>query len=228
MPRKNYGSGRIYQDGRYWYIDYYHHGTRHRESCHTKDRSIARAVLTTRLRELADGRFAGPLTLGDLFADVVTDYEINGKRSLDMLRFRLDKHLRPAFGEKLAAKVNTRDVQQYTKRRLEEGASNATINRELAVVKRAYTLGIRSERITRKPYVPLLQEANARKGFFEREELDRILTALPDWLHAPLLFAYYTGWRIHSEIMPLRWSQVDLHRAPWPSTWAIRRTKKHV
>ncbi len=212
MPKKSYGSGRIFAVNGWWQIDYYHHGKRHREAAGTKDRTKARALLLVRQRELEEGKFAGPesVTLASLLEDVETDYEINGKRSIDMLRFRLKNHLLPFFGGKPAVKLTTRDVQQYTKKRLENGASNATINRELAALKRAYTLGIRSERVHKRPYIPLLQEANARKGFFEREELDRVLAALPEWLHAPIQFAYYTGWRIHSEIMPLRWSQVDL------------------
>jgi integrase len=215
MPKKSYGAGRIYKDNGWLYLDYSFQGKRHRESAHTKDRTLARELLATRLRELADGRFAGSasVTLASLFEDVLIDYEINDKRSLSDLRARIIKHLGPYFGGKPAAKLTTRDVQAYTKHRLEAGATNGTINRELAVLKRAYTLGIRSERVHRKPYIPMLQEANARKGFFEREELDRVLTALPSWLHPPILFAYYTGWRIHSEIMPMQWSQVDLKHA---------------
>ena len=214
MPKHRYGSGRLFQVSGWWYVDFSIEGKRHKESARSKDRSVARALLEQRLKEATAGHAdSASVTLGSLFDDVEMDYHINKKRSLDMLRFRLTKHLRPYFGEKSALKVTTRDLQQYTRHRLEEGASNATINRELAIIKRAYSLGIRSERVARKPYVPLLQEANARKGFFEREELDRVLACLPDWLHPPILFSYYTGWRIHSEILPLTWSQVDLEHA---------------
>src|SRR5262249_34250269 len=37
-----------------------------------------------------------------------------------------------------------------------------------------------------------------------------VLTKLPDYLRPPITFAYYTGWRLRDEILPLRWEQVDL------------------
>ncbi len=37
-----------------------------------------------------------------------------------------------------------------------------------------------------------------------------------------VIFAYHTGWRVRSEVMPLQWRQVDLHSGivrlePWPT-----------
>ena len=69
---------------------------------------------------------------------------------------------------------------------------------------------LRAERITRKPYIPILKENNVRQGFFERAAFEVVLARLPDYLRPPITFAYQVGWRILSEILPLRWSQVDL------------------
>jgi integrase len=159
------------------------------------------------------GRGSPLVTVADLFDDLMVDYEINDKKSQGQLRARLQRHLLPWFGKIQANKLTTREIQAYTRHRLEEGASNASINRELAALKRAYSLGMRSDAVVKRPYIPLLQEANARKGFFEKEELDRVLAALPSWLHPPLTFAYYTGWRVPSEILPMTWEQVDLEHA---------------
>lgn len=216
MPRKTYGTGSLYKDKRTgrWYASYYVHGKRHREATHTTDRSKAKALLEKRLREVLTDTYGEDrsvsATVSDLCEDVITDYQVNGKRSLVNLQMRLAKHILPALGKAPAQKLTTADIQRYIKDRLTAGASNATINRELAVLKRAYTLGLRAESVTRKPYIPMLQENNARKGFFEHAELEQICAHLPTWLHPALTFAYYTGWRIHSEIMPLTWSQVDL------------------
>jgi integrase len=49
-----------------------------------------------------------------------------------------------------------------------------------------------------------------RQGFFEPWEFDAVLTKLPDYLRPPLSFAYYTGWRVQSEILSLRCEQIDL------------------
>jgi integrase len=46
---------------------------------------------------------------------------------------------------------------------------------------------------------------------FEEAEFAAILTHLPETaLHAPLKFAYHTGWRFRSEVLPLTADRVDL------------------
>jgi integrase len=100
-------------------------------------------------------------------------------------------------------------VKAYVARRLEQGAANATINRELAALKRMYTLGIQAEKIQRKPYIPMLEEHNVRQGFFERGDFIAFRDALPDYLKPFVTFAYFTGWR-RGEIIGLKWNQVDL------------------
>ncbi len=49
-----------------------------------------------------------------------------------------------------------------------------------------------------------------RKGFFERMECDAVLAKLPEYLRAPMTFAYQVGWRVMSEVLPLKWEQMDL------------------
>ncbi len=90
------------------------------------------------------------------------------------------------------------------------GASNGTINRELSMLKRAFNLGLADELIFRKPKIPHLAEHNVRPGFFERADFETLLAHLPDYLRPPLTFAYNTGWRILSEVLPLTWDRVDL------------------
>jgi integrase len=71
-------------------------------------------------------------------------------------------------------------------------------------------LASQAEKITRKPYFPRLDEDNARQGFFEPWEFEAVLAKLPEHLRPPITWAYYTGWRIYSEILPLTWDRVDL------------------
>jgi hypothetical protein len=50
-------------------------------------------------------------------------------------------HLAPFFGFMRPVNVSTDLVNRYIDKRQQDGASNATINRELAVLKRAFHLG---------------------------------------------------------------------------------------
>jgi len=55
----------------------------------------------------------------------------------------------------------------------------------------------------------MLKENNVRKGFLERDQIDRICAALPESLRPVVQFAYATGWRTASEVLPLEWRNVD-------------------
>jgi integrase len=127
----------------------------------------------------------------------------------------LDKALRSAdrikafFGNAKAHTVKGDSVKKFIAQRQAEGAANATINRELSLLKRCFNLGIETEKIVRKPYVAMLEENNVRTGFFERADFIALRNALPDYLKPVVTFAYYTGWR-RGEILKLTWAQVDL------------------
>ena len=56
----------------------------------------------------------------------------------------------------------------------------------------------------------LLCEQNIRQGFFEREQFQCIMGHLPAHMRGIAAFAFITGWRTPSEILPLDWRQVDL------------------
>ena len=55
----------------------------------------------------------------------------------------------------------------------------------------------------------MLQEHNIRTGFFERDQFDSVRFALPAELQGVATFAYLTGWRVPSEVLPLQWRNVD-------------------
>jgi integrase len=97
---------------------------------------------------------------------------------------------------------------------LVKGAANATINRELAALKRMLNLGARQTppKVDRVPYIPMLKENNTRKGFFEHGDFLALRAALPSYLKGLVTFAYKTGWRV-SEIAGLTWSHVDLENS---------------
>jgi integrase len=58
----------------------------------------------------------------------------------------------------------------------------------------------------------MLVERSVRKGLFEREQFEAVCNRLAPMYHGVVTLAYYTGWRIDSEILTLEWRQID--RAP--------------
>ena len=93
----------------------------------------------------------------------------------------------------------------------QKGRANATINHELALLRRSLNLGARTTppKVQRVIHIPKLTEKNIRKGFFERDDFVRHRAELPEQIRPLVTFAFYTGCR-KGEILSLEWPQVDL------------------
>lgn len=110
-----------------------------------------------------------------------------------------------------ANEVTRETISKYVDHRLKEGASNATVNRELACLKRMFRLGL-GDTVLRMPVFPHLQERNVRKGFVEDGQNAKLAVECSReglWMRALLETAYRVGWRM-SELFGLQVSQVDL------------------
>lgn len=105
---------------------------------------------------------------------------------------------RAIFAGRLLANVSTTDIRAYIAVRLSEGAAKATINRELSALKRMYTLVVQAGKLHGKPHIPMLQETNVRRGFFEPAQFEAVCRHLPAALQPVVTFAYLTGWRVPS------------------------------
>ena len=100
---------------------------------------------------------------------------------------------------------------RYQRNRLGEGATPASVNREISLLKRAFNLAAKNGVIS-KVNVPAfpqqLEENNVREGFVDRAGFEAVRDAMPDYLHDPLNVAFRTGWRIGA-VRGLRWTSVD-------------------
>ena len=148
------------------------------------------------------------LTFRAAVREVLDDYRINNRRSLIDVQRHVRLHLQPIFGRRRMATITTAHIRRYILQRQREGAKNATINRELSVLKRAFTLAIAARTLTSRPHIALLRENNVRRGFFEPEEFAAVRRRLPPDLADLVSFLYTTGWRWRSETVCLRWSNV--------------------
>lgn len=213
--------GSVFKRNRIWWIKFYKDGRPHRESSGSTKKSDAERLLKLREGAVAKGEpislKAERITIDELLDDVILDYEANVK-SLDMVKLSASK-VKAFFGGLRASQITTAHVNAYiTKRRgmtTRRGGppSDASINRELSLLKRAYSLAKTSTppKALSAPHIRLLRENNAREGFIEREEYLALKAALPSHVKPILTMGYFTGMRL-GEILGLRWSQVDLQR----------------
>jgi len=224
--KRNKGLGRVYQPSyrdrktkelRYsptWWIALSHRGKRFQFSSNSERRADAVKLLKKKLAELGAGRLVGPdverTTFEDLATIIVDDYKANGRRSISKLKGKL-ANLRAFFGMGLAVDITSDRITKYVAMRLgDDDAENATINRELSALKRAFRLAHRAERVAAVPYIAMLHEDNARKGFFEEDQFRAVLKHLPEDLKPVVVALYYTGWRVDSEILTRKRHHLDL------------------
>lgn len=237
--RRSKGSGTVYQQGRVWWIAYRSpDGKRQSESTGSTRKGDAERLLQRRVGARENGlpviRAAEKLTFDDAAKAMIEDFTNTGKKSLAVVERRMRLHLAPVFTGRRLVGITTADIRSYiTKRKAdsivtrkareftaEDGTvqtvpeerkpvSAAEINRELQILKRIFSLAVKEGKLAMRPHFAMLREDNVRTGFFEPHEYSSVLKHLPEELCPVITFAYVTGWRIASEVLPLEWRQID-------------------
>lgn len=199
------GFGRVFKRGSTYWIAYCYRGKEHRESSHSDNEATARKLLKKRVGEMGQGKLIGPseerLTFDDLASMLLTVYEVNGKRSLESTKLSI-RHLREFFGSERAVDITLDRVRAYVRERQREGATNGSINRELAALKRAFTLATRAGKLGSAPYIPWKRTTRA-------EDFSIMAASSAAFDNAPVTSLYLSGWRV-SEMRTLEWRDVDL------------------
>jgi integrase len=146
-------------------------------------------------------------TFEDLAARLVTRYTNDGKKSLERLEDSIT-HLRAFFGAYRARAIDYDAAGQYIEHRRAEGAAPATIKVEMTHLGQMFREAAKANTTAAVPVFPSVKVQNTRQGFFEPDEVARVLAHLPDEI-APLVAFYYdSGWRTQ-EILGLKWAQVN-------------------
>lgn len=151
----------------------------------------------------------------DLIEIVRREYELNDRRSLKTAWHHAKPVLR-LLGEQEAQAVNANVIEDYKLARLKEGVGRQTINNELTLLRRGFSLAAQRELVPKIP--PIVKFANAdnvRTGFVTGPEFRRFLKAFEvldeDAADAARLL-FLMGWRLR-EVLDLVWDEVDLERA---------------
>ena len=208
------GNGRVFQRGQVWWIAYYDNGREHRESSGSRDRKEAVRLLRQRLGEVATGAVpvsaskrtrTRAVTMQDLFDLVEHSFKLNNRTSPS--NGRCLRRMRKHFGRYTAQACTGLVISHYMAARQRAGRKAATINREIAVLRVAFRIGYEHDLVPRMPVIKNLPNLGVRNEFFTREEIDKLLPCLPEYLRDVVLFGFLTGWR-KGEITGLRWTNV--------------------
>jgi integrase len=145
----------------------------------------------------------------EISAELRAHYESTGERDLVEADARL-KHLKAFFKDRRVVRIGPGDATAYAVERQAEGASNGTINRELAMLVRMLRLAYERGRLFRLPIIRRLKENGPRQGFFELDQFTAVRRRLPDDLQTAVAIAHAYGWRMQSEVLTLERRQLDL------------------
>jgi len=144
----------------------------------------------------------------DLETLLTTHYRNKGRRSLARAE-RAITHLREAFGAQRAMSISADNILTYETTRLDAGAARATVNYELAILRKMFNLAVKPGKLTTRPAITTTAVENQRTGFFEPDDFAAVLKQLPAALQPVMTFAYLTGWRVRSEVLALTWDRID-------------------
>lgn len=205
-----------------WYAQYRHHGKTVRVSTGETSKMKALYVLRRLMSERDSGLApdANKLRYGDLRRMLIDNYrekenrtlttDADGEETVHGL-YQLDQF----FGFSAdnpgprVFEITPQTSQQFARKRREQGAGNAIINRGLAALRRMLRIAYEDSRIQRVPKIHFLKEPPARKGFLELQKFDKLLALLPTHLKPLIIFLYYCGVR-RGEALQIEWPQVDL------------------
>ena len=213
MTRKTWtrGNGAVRKKAGRWYMRYCWDGKRYEEGTNAQSKSEANTILREKLKNLEKGQTtvaANKIRLSDLYEILKKNYRIN-KRHLEDLPKRWN-HLQPAFGQDFIKTITSQRMQTYIENRLNQHAAPATVQREIACLRRMFRLGFEMGLVPFLPHFPSITVDNVREGFFEWKEFVRIRAELPDYLKPLATLAYWGGFRA-GELKKLQWCHVDLN-----------------
>ena len=209
------GEGSLFLRGRLWW---YKAPSGEQSSTGTAIKSEA---IDFKVRKLAELRTdltlhihvkAPKATINDLLDAHLAYMRRKNRKSTQDVSWVLDLHVRPYFGDRIAATLTTRDFEQYRKDK-EDNLAPTTINRHLSYIRSGFVTG--NKRVTPRmvdfiPAFPIVDESyNVRQGFLSFDGYQKVLDQLPVSLKPLFICGFHVSSR-KGELMNLVWSQVDL------------------
>lgn len=199
----------------YWQIQFTDpNGRRVQVSAGTADRKAAQELHDKLKHETWQQRHlqAKPVRLWE---EAVTQWfaeQAGRKKSLDRDKWEF-RWLHPHLCGVVLSDITRTEIARLAQVRLDEGLSNSSVNRMLALIRAVLNKAKKDwEWIDKVPVVAMLPESHQRIRFLTQEEGQRLLGELPSHLAEMVRFSLATGLR-EMNVVDLQWANVDLDRA---------------
>ncbi len=207
----------MFKRGPVWWISFVYNGKRFRQSTETGNRKLAQQIEDKVRTEVVQGKWFERLpgedkTFKEMMQKYLAEHASKKASAKDFAGY--SKNLAAFFGDCILTDITPKVINQYKMKRREDGVKPATINRELAAMKKAFNLALKEwEWVRENPVMKVAMEVenNKRDRWLRDDEEKRLLGACPGWLRELVIFALNTGMRL-SEILELNWRDVNLSR----------------
>lgn len=206
----------MYKRGKVWWINYtLPDGTHRYESSGTSNKQLAKKLQDMRRGAIAEGRLRLPRSnppflepYSDGFLETIKDPKTKA-RYLSSVR-----NLVSYFGRIKLSQITSEGIEGFKQARLEQTVTPATINRDLAVLRRMLKLATLQRLISYNPMdeVEFLEERKQRRQpqILTFEEERRLLEVASPQIGLLVVLIVETGLRVGKEVFPLEWKDVDI------------------
>jgi hypothetical protein len=167
---KTNGAGTIYQRGNIWWVQVWLHGESIRQSSKSDKKSAAVKLRDKLLGKRYGGDLRGGMLdqvlIGELLDDVLkSDIKESTRYIWDNV---VEKNIRPFFGKFKAVRLSTDAMDDYRAKRKDEGVVDATVNRELSILRTAFHNARKRTppKVNAVPYSPWLRKPPSARVFF--------------------------------------------------------------
>lgn len=148
----------------------------------------------------------GKYSLKDLILDLQEYYKIHISRPNE-INYVIDNFYK-LVGNKPANQIINMDIEKYIKLRKGK-VKNSTINRELDVIKRIFSLAIENNKLLVNPCLGIkkLRIENPPERYLTKDEEKKLLAVCNPIMKAIIIMALHTGMR-QNEILSLTWTDI--------------------
>jgi len=206
--------GSLYRRGKIWWMAYYVGAKQYCESTLSTNKLLAQKILNLRIAEIIERRFQLPKSNAPRLEQFCQEFLDSTSHPNTRKRYATSvAKLQTHFGDIRLSEISPEGIDEFKEARLAAKVRTATVNRDLAVLRRILNIAGRKRLISANPFgeVEMLEECKQRRQphILTVKEEEQLLAVAPDLIRVLVILILDTGLRSGREALALKWEDVD-------------------